>query len=321
VLRFGDWLASPHNKGLVHFKKGRALHSRIPMDARLIGTQGGGMFRILIVDDDPAGARLLQELMKNLQRRHELHFVWDGVEALEFLRCRGAHQDAPRPNLVLLDVNLPRLGGLETLSAIKTDPDLWAIPVIMLSTSNSASDIRKSYQAHANCYVQKPTNLEGSVKLIQAVEAFWMDFVLLPACDEQKRNTRQPPDSKRETSRAPGSKYNETHTGPPIAPRSAEARSRAMRTNDSPRKTETESRKSGCDEHNRLLDEFGIAVRELITLHEQQFLAIVEGDDECHRFDLLIHMTNEKKQLAKYAYLRHVDQHGCSNVDVDKPRT
>jgi hypothetical protein len=94
-----------------------------------------------------------------------------------------------------------------------------------------------------------------------------------------------------------------------------------MHNNDSPAGPEIVSRKSGCEEHNRLLDQFGMAVRELIDLHEQQFLAIVEGDGECHRFDLLIHMTNEKKQLAKYAYLRHVEDHGCSNADVDKPRT
>jgi hypothetical protein len=86
-----------------------------------------------------------------------------------------------------------------------------------------------------------------------------------------------------------------------------------MSINGSPTGTEAPSRQSGCEEHNRLLDEFGIAVRALIDLHEQQFLAIVDGDSECHRFDLLIHMANEKKQLAKYAYLRHVQEHGCSN--------
>ena len=170
------------------------------MDERSISAKAGNIFRILVIDDDPAGTRLLQEVMKNLQRRHELHFVWDGVEALDFLHCRGAYPDAPRPNLILLDVNMPRLGGLETLSAIKSDPELCAIPVIMLSTSSSASDVRKSYQAHANCYVQKPPNLARFVKLVQAVEAFWMDFVLLPACDDRTPPNRQPSDSKRENS-------------------------------------------------------------------------------------------------------------------------
>jgi len=108
-----------------------------------------------VVDDDPAGAHLLRELTKNLQRRHELHFVWDGVQALDFLNRRGGYANAERPHLVLLDVNLPRLGGLETLAAIKSDPELCTIPVIMLSTSNSPQDVRKSYQARANCYVAK----------------------------------------------------------------------------------------------------------------------------------------------------------------------
>jgi CheY-like chemotaxis protein len=89
------------------------------------------MFRILVVEDSPAAARLLQDVMDQLELKHELHFVTDGVEALDFLHCRGAH--ASRPNLILLDMNMPRLGGLETLSAIKNDSELCVIPVIMLS--------------------------------------------------------------------------------------------------------------------------------------------------------------------------------------------
>jgi len=95
-----------------------------------------------------------------------------------------------------------------------------------------------------------------------------------------------------------------------------------MQMNDSPEETAAPSRKSGCEEHNHLLDELGAAVRELIELLEQQFLATVEGDSDCHRFDLLIHMANEKKQLAKYAYLRHVEEHGCLNFNaIDHTRT
>jgi two-component system, chemotaxis family, response regulator Rcp1 len=229
------------------------------------------VFHILVVDDDRAGAELLRGLMKNLRGRYELHFVWDGVEALDFLRRRGAHQNVPRPNLILLDINMPRLGGLETLSAIKSDPDLYMIPVIMLSTSSSLDDVRESYLARANCFVQKPIDLDRSVKLLLSIETFWMDFALLP------------------------------NSGPPIADESAEARSRA--------KTAEE-----CEEHKRLLNEFGLAVRELLVLHEQQFQAIVERDDECARFDILIHMANEQKQMTKYAYLRHVETHGCSKT-------
>ncbi|HEY1756767.1 MAG TPA: hypothetical protein VGG72_15435 [Bryobacteraceae bacterium] len=92
-----------------------------------------------------------------------------------------------------------------------------------------------------------------------------------------------------------------------------------MRIDDlSEKSPETVSRKSGCEEHDRLLIEFGVAVQALLELHEQQFLAVVEGDSECSRFDVLIHMANERKQLAKYAYLRHVDAHGCSNHDALK---
>lgn len=92
----------------------------------------------------------------------------------------------------------------------------------------------------------------------------------------------------------------------------AEAKSRAMRTTESP--TQKFAKTAGCQEHNRLLDDFGEAVRELLRLHEQQFLAIVDGDGECSRFDLLIHMANEHKQFTKYAYLRHVEAHGCSEI-------
>lgn len=276
----------------------------------------GRMFRILVVDDDPAAAHLLLELTKNLQLPHELYFAKDGVEALDFVHCRGAYVDAPRPNLILLDMNMPRLGGLETLSTIKNDPELCVIPVIMLSSSSSPQDVRKCYQAHANCYVLKPTDLDRSVKLVQVVEAFWMDFALLPSCDER---TLEHLGSTDPTGKPPPPKLHArgVSSGQTIATESEEATSRAMRITDSPAKgAPMPSRHRGCEEHNRLLDEFGEVVQELLRLHEQQFLAVVEGDIDCYRFDLLIHMANEKKQLAKYAYLRHVESHGCSNTNA-----
>jgi len=233
--------------------------------------KAGAVFRILVVDDDRVGAELLRTLMKNLRARYELHFVWDGVEALDFLHRRGIHAHAHSPNLILLDLNMPRLGGLETLSAIKSDPELYVIPVIVLSTSGSLDDVEESYKARANGFVQKPIDLERSVKLLRAIESFWMDFALLPA------------------------------GGKSIALNFAEARSRAI-----------DGKRLLCMEHKRLLDELGRAVRQLLALHEQQFQAIVDGDEECSRFDLLIHMANEQKQSKKYAYLRHVGVHGCS---------
>jgi CheY-like chemotaxis protein len=259
------------------------------------------VFRILLVDDDPAGAHLFRELMKNLQRRHELHFARDGVDALEFLHRKGPHAGAPRPHLILLDINMPRLGGHETLSAIKGDPALSAIPVIMLSTSGAREDIRRSYQARANCYVRKPTTLEGNLKLMQALETFWMEFVLLAEHEEERQRS---------------------HSGPKVALAEGEASSRAIRLNDPPEGTAMPSNTSGCGEYKQLLDELSAAVRELIELHEQQLTAIVEGDSECHRFDLLIHMATEKKQLAKYACLRHVEEHGCLKFNaIDSART
>jgi CheY-like chemotaxis protein len=280
------------------------------------GAQSGNALRILVVDDDRAGAFLLQQVMTHLRCRYELFFVWDGVEALDFLHCRGSFATASRPNLILLDINMPRLGGLETLSAIKNDPELYVIPVIMFSSSISPEDVRESYRARANCYVQKPSDLDNSVKLVQVIESFWMDFAVLPACDRGFLNSRQAIDSKARNSSLDTSLAG---AGYPIAQQSREARSRAMY--DSPEKrTAAPGRKSGCEEHNRLLDEFGAAVRELLALHEQQFRAIVNDDSECSRFDLLIHMANEKKQRAKYAYLRHMESHGCSKLDVDETR-
>jgi chemotaxis family two-component system response regulator Rcp1 len=214
---------------------------------------------------------------------------------------------------------MPRLGGLETLSAIKTDPELYVIPVIMLSSAKSPDEVRDSYQGHANCYVEKPADLEQSVKFIQALEAFWMDFALLPACNEQSLGSRQIIDPNTGTSRIDLPRSGTLPFGPAIACPSAEVSGRGTRIDDSlMNPSETPSESHGCDEHKRLLDAFGTTVRELLSLHEQQFQSIVDGDSECHRFDVLIHMANEQKQMAKYAYLRHVEAHGCSNNDAVK---
>jgi chemotaxis family two-component system response regulator Rcp1 len=265
------------------------------------------MFRILVVDDDPAGAYLLKELMQNVHHAYELHFVGDGFEALDFLRCRGKYPAARRPNLILLDVNMPRLGGLETLSAIKSDPDLCLIPVIMLSTASDPNEVRKSYQAHAACYVEKPSDLARSVKLVKAIEAFWMEFASRYSGEDDCQSI----DSK---AKSAAMISGGADSGPGIASPAVEVRSRAtMSIKDPPlKKNETPSGASGCAEHDHLLDEFGRAVRALLNLHEHQFQAISEGEGEYERFDILIHMANEEKQLAKYAYLRHVEEHGCS---------
>ncbi len=269
------------------------------------------MFRILIVDDDQAGTFLLRGLMQNLQLQYKLYFTRDGLEALDLLHRRGDYAGSPRPHLILLDMNMPRLGGLETLSAIKSDPELCVIPVIMLSSASPPHEVRRSYEAHAACYVQKPVDLERSAKLVKAIEDFWMDFAVLSGGEPA-------PDDGKSIESKDGSTIQTAQTGfgSAIANGSVEVRSQAtMSSNDSPAKNEaTPANRNGCKEHNRLLDEFGAAVRELLELHEQQFHAIVAGESECERFDILIHMANEKKQLAKYVYLRHLEQHSCSKI-------
>ncbi len=267
------------------------------------------MFRILVVDDDPAGSYLLKASMQNVRHAHELHFAGDGVEALDFLHNRGNHAGAPSPHLILLDVNMPRLGGLETLSAIKSDPVLAVIPVIMLSTSIARRDVRGSYLAHAACYVEKPSDHQGWVRLMQAIEAFWMDFGYLPGGDDRF----QAIDYKAKDSALPSGNGN---SGPMIAGGSAEVRSQATMSIDGlpTKKNGTPSKNTGCEEHARLLDQFGATVRELLDLHQQQFQAISAGEGEAERFDILIHMANERKQSAKYAYIRHLEEHGCSKL-------
>jgi chemotaxis family two-component system response regulator Rcp1 len=300
---------------------------------------GGRRFTILVVDDDEAGTVLIQELMKDLGLQHELHFARDGLEALEYLARRGKFAGAPRPNLILLDINLPRLGGLETLAAIKYNPDLFAIPVIMLSSSASPDDVRDSYHSRANSYVKKPLDLEGSLKFVQAIGSFWMECGIQPEFHQWTSPSRQLKDSKRRSSRAdrfrlhldtgtdsgPDSgndsgKDSDKDSGKQIAKESAEAGS-SVTYHSTEAENATPNRKSGCEDHGRLLDEFGGAVRDLLALHEQQFEAIAEDDSECSRFDLLIHMANENKQRAKYAYLRHVEAHGCSTNNADQTRT
>ena len=214
---------------------------------------------------------------------------------------------------------MPRLGGLETLSAIKSDPELQVIPVIMLSASAAPADVRESYLARANSYVQKPTDLDRYLALVQAIEAFWMECALLPTNDQRRPLKGQATESNgKSLPVAPLLRV----FGKPIAVHLAEEQNRAMQCHPSENNAGPLMRRSGCAEHNGLLSEFGDAVQELLALHEQQFLAIIDDDSECTRFELLIHMANERKQRAKYAYLRHVEAHGCSNEnDLKQART
>jgi two-component system, chemotaxis family, response regulator Rcp1 len=136
---------------------------------------------ILLVEDNAGDVRLTREAFKEAKLRNQLHVVSDGVEAMEFLRHKGAYAKAVRPHIVLLDLNMPRMNGREVLAAIKNDPDLRRIPVVILTTSEAETDIAKAYDLHANCYITKPVDLDQFLKVVQAIEDFWVTIVKLPA--------------------------------------------------------------------------------------------------------------------------------------------
>jgi len=135
---------------------------------------------ILLVEDNPGDERLTREALREGKVYNNLHWVKDGVEALEFLRKRGKHAQVPRPDIVLLDLNLPRKDGREVLEEIKTDDDLKRIPVVVLTTSKAEEDVLRSYNLHANCYVTKPVDLEKFIVVVKSIDAFWLTVVTLP---------------------------------------------------------------------------------------------------------------------------------------------
>jgi chemotaxis family two-component system response regulator Rcp1 len=135
---------------------------------------------ILLVEDSPGDARLAIEALKEAKVANKLHWVKDGVEAIEFLRGLGKYSQAPRPDLILLDLNLPRKDGREVLADIKNDPDLKVIPVVILTVSKAEEDILKTYNLHANCYINKPIDLEQFIGMVQSIENFWLTIVKLP---------------------------------------------------------------------------------------------------------------------------------------------
>jgi chemotaxis family two-component system response regulator Rcp1 len=136
---------------------------------------------VLLVEDSPSDARLTEEAFKDGKLRNRLTVVTDGLEALSYLRRQGRYCDAPRPDLVLLDFNLPKMSGREVLKRIKSDPDLQTIPVVVLTTSQAEQDVLEAYQYHANCYIQKPVDLTSFLRIVGAIESFWLTVVKLPA--------------------------------------------------------------------------------------------------------------------------------------------
>ena len=135
---------------------------------------------ILLVEDNPADVRLTQEAFREGKIHNTLLVARDGVEAMDVLQRRGKYADAPRPDLILLDLNLPRKDGREVLAEIKADPELRRIPVVILTTSRAEMDVVKSYNLHANCYIVKPVDLDQFVRVIHSIENFWLTAVTLP---------------------------------------------------------------------------------------------------------------------------------------------
>jgi two-component system, chemotaxis family, response regulator Rcp1 len=135
---------------------------------------------ILLVEDNPGDVRLTREALKEGKVYNNLHCAKDGVEALEFLRREGKYAKAPRPDIILLDLNLPKKDGREVLSEIKRDDQLKHIPVVVLTTSKAEEDVLKTYDLHANCYVTKPVDLEKFIVVVRSIDVFWLTVVTLP---------------------------------------------------------------------------------------------------------------------------------------------
>jgi two-component system response regulator len=135
---------------------------------------------ILVVDDNPGDVQLMVEALEYTKLANHLHAVGDGVEALAFLRREGLYGGVPRPDLIILDLNLPKKKGCAVLQEIKADPELHLIPIIILSTSQADQDVLKAYDLNANCYITKPMDFEQFITVVQAIDHFWFTIVTLP---------------------------------------------------------------------------------------------------------------------------------------------
>ena len=143
-------------------------------------TDGRSPIEILLVEDNPGDVRLTREALREGKVRNHLTVVGDGVEALAYLRRAGKYAGAPRPDLIFLDLNLPKKDGREVLEEIKSDEALKRIPVVVLTTSKAEEDVLKSYNLHANCYVTKPVDLDQFIRVVKSVNDFWFTVVKLP---------------------------------------------------------------------------------------------------------------------------------------------
>ena len=149
-----------------------SIHMNSNLKARLV--------EILLVEDNPADIRLTQVAIKNSKIANNLNVVNDGIEAIRFLRKEGNYKVKSKPDLILLDLNLPKKNGFEVLSEIKNDPDLRRIPVVILSISDAEEDLLKTYNLHANCYIKKPVDIIEFEKIVKSIGNFWFSIVILP---------------------------------------------------------------------------------------------------------------------------------------------
>jgi chemotaxis family two-component system response regulator Rcp1 len=143
-------------------------------------TSPGKPIEILMAEDNPGDVRLTMEALRDAKVLNHMSVAADGVEAMAFLRREGQHAHAPRPDLILLDLNMPRKDGREVLAEIKEDLDLRRIPVVVLTTSTAEKDIMESYDLHANCYIAKPVDLDQFLDVVKSIEDFWLTIVRLP---------------------------------------------------------------------------------------------------------------------------------------------
>lgn len=140
----------------------------------------GSPIEILLVEDNPGDVELTRNALRRAKVRNTLHVAEDGEEAMAFLRREGEYQHAPRPDVILLDLNLPRMDGREVLAEVKADRDLMDIPVVVLTTSSAEQDIVRSYKLHANCYITKPVDLDQFIEVVRSIQNFWLTVVKLP---------------------------------------------------------------------------------------------------------------------------------------------
>jgi CheY-like chemotaxis protein len=142
--------------------------------------EGERQIEVLLVEDDPGDILMTKEAFQDYKVRNQLHVVSDGAEAMAFLRHEGEYAELPRPDLVLLDLNLPRMDGRQVLEAIKSDPELASIPVVVLTTSENEDDVLRSYSLHANAYVTKPVDFERFIEVVRQIDDFFVSVVRLP---------------------------------------------------------------------------------------------------------------------------------------------